>query len=202
MCTVCTIYTVHYTVRVSVKFNSFISTCQACCLGMQRMLQEERVFSKDASPGCLPLHAQDLSSAVKFIWEKNVKVWRLHLKIQRLQLLTISLSSCHFPCPSYYYGVLKCALKCSAGVLTTFYTVLHWVVDVGWKPAVAGCVFLPARWRCVVISAYCNPSHFFCDPSHLPVIWKVCWAVVQYVGGTSLVLVLINFLLQPLTTCD
>ena len=35
---------------------------------------------------------------------------------------------------------------------------------------VAECVFLPARWRYVVISAYINPSHFFCDPSHLPVI--------------------------------
>ena len=66
---------------------------------------------------------------------------------------------------------------------------------------VAECVFLPARWRYVVISAYSNPSHFFCDPSHLPVIWKVGCAVVQYVGGTSLVLVLINVLLQPLTTC-
>ena len=68
--------------------------------------------------------------------------------------------------------------------------------------SVAECVFLPARWRYVVVSAYCNPSHFFCDPSHLPVIWKVCCAGVEYVGGTSLVLVLINFLLQPLTTCD
>ena len=63
------------------------------------------------------------------------------------------------------------------------------------------CVFLPSRWRYVVISAYCNPSHFFCDPSHLPVIGKVACGAVQYVGGTSLVLVLINVLLQPLTTC-
>ena len=39
----------------------------------------------------------------------------------------------------------------------------------------------------VVISAYCNPSHFFCDPSHLPVIGKVACGAVQYVGGTSLV---------------
>ena len=54
----------------------------------------------------------------------------------------------------------------------------------------AECVFLSARWRYVVISAFYNLSHFFCDPSHLPVIWKVGCAVVQYVGGTSLVLVL------------
>ena len=65
----------------------------------------------------------------------------------------------------------------------------------------AKCVFLPSRWRYVVISAYCNPSHFFCDPSHLPVIGKVACGAVQYIGGTSLVLVLINFLLQPLITC-
>ena len=63
------------------------------------------------------------------------------------------------------------------------------------------CVFLPSRWRYVVISAYCNPSHFFCDPSHLPVIGKVACGAVEYADGTSLVLVLINFLLQPLTMC-
>ena len=62
---------------------------------------------------------------------------------------------------------------------------------------VAECVFLPSRWRYVVISAYCKPSHFFCDPSHLPVIGKVACGAEQYVGGTSLVLVPINFLLQP-----
>ena len=58
----------------------------------------------------------------------------------------------------------------------------------------AECVLLPSRCRYVVISAYCNPSH-------LPVIGKVACGAGQYVGGTSLVLVRINFLLQPLTTC-
>ena len=66
---------------------------------------------------------------------------------------------------------------------------------------VAECVFLPSRWRYVVISAYCNPSHFFCDPSHLLVIGKVACRAEQYVGGASLVQVPINFRLQPLTTC-
>ena len=51
----------------------------------------------------------------------------------------------------------------------------------------AECVFLPSRWQYVVISAYCNPSHFFCDPSHLPVIGKVACGGEQYVGGASLV---------------
>ena len=64
----------------------------------------------------------------------------------------------------------------------------------------AECVFLPSRWRYVDRCAYCNPSHF-CDPSHLPVIGKVACGAEQDVGGTSLVLVRINFLLQSLTTC-
>ena len=61
------------------------------------------------------------------------------------------------------------------------------LVGILYLGTVAECVFLPSRWQYVVISAYCNPSHFFCDPSHLPVFTKGLVGADQDVCGTSLV---------------
>ena len=41
--------------------------------------------------------------------------------------------------------------------------------------AVVECVFQPSRCRCVVVSAYCNPSHFLlCGPSHFQSLKRNC----------------------------
>ena len=68
---------------------------------------------------------------------------------------------------------------------------------------VAECGLLPARWRCVVASAIVTPPT---SSSVVPPFcgdWEACcgaqWG--QCVAGASLRLVLINFILQPLTTC-